>query len=149
MNQTAKALYDFWSSFGLPAFAENAVPDDLKAEQEVTREVEETIDPSEVEETIDPSEAVVQPYITYQVAKPYWRQRMMTYARVYYFDTSYADITAKVSEIESRIGECLQLSTDSGFLLLYPDTNFCQFVPQPDVRQKVAYISLVIEAYTE
>ena len=145
MKKTAKALYDFWSSFGLPAFAENAVPDDLIAEGEVTRETQD----EETQDELDPSERIVQPYITYQPVKPYWRQRMMTYARVYYFDTSYEAITQKVSEIENRIGECIQLSTDGGFLLLWQDTNFCQFVPQPDTRQKVAYLSLVLEAYTD
>lgn len=125
MKDVAKALYDFWSSFGLPAYPENNVPYS-----------EDGVNP------VDP------PYITYRITRPEWRTQVSTYARVWYKDTSYKDITEKVDQIESRIGEGLMLSTDSGFILLFKDLNFCQFEPTEDSRLKVAYLSLIEEADT-
>lgn len=125
MRDVAKALYDFWSSFGLPAYPENNVP---YTEDGVTQ--------------VDP------PYITYRIVRPDWRNQVSTYARVWYKDTSFIDISNKVDEIESRIGEGVMLPTDNGFLLLFKDLNFCQYEPTEDTRMKVAYLSLIEEANT-
>lgn len=125
MRDVAKALYDFWSSFGLPAYPENNVP---YTEDGVT--------------LVDP------PYITYRIVRPDWRNQVSTYARVWYKDTSYIAISNKVDEIESRIGEGVMLPTDNGFLLLFKDLNFCQYEPTEDTRMKVAYLSLIEEANT-
>ena len=125
MRDVAKALYDFWSSFGLPAYPENNVP-----------YTEDGVTP------VDP------PYITYRIVRPDWRNQVSTYARVWYKDTSYIAISNKVDEIESRIGEGIMLSTDHGFLLLFKDLNFCQYEPTEDTRMKVAYLSLIEEANT-
>ena len=125
MRDVAKALYDFWSSFGLPAYPDNNVP---YTEDGVT--------------TVDP------PYITYRIVRPDWRNQVSTYARVWYKDTSYIAISNKVDEIESRIGEGVMLPTDNAFLLLFKDLNFCQYEPTEDTRMKVAYLSLIEEANT-
>lgn len=125
MKDVAKALYDFWSSFGLPAYPENNVPYS-----------EDGVNP------VDP------PYITYRITRPEWRTQVSTYARVWYKDTSYIAISNKVDQIESRIGEGVMLPTDNGFLLLFKDLNFCQFEPTEDSRLKVAYLSLIEEADT-
>lgn len=125
MKQIAKALYDFWSSFSIPAYPENNVP---YSEDGVT--------------PVEP------PYITYRVTRPDWRTQVSTFARVWYKDTSYKDISDKVDEIESRIGEGVMLPTDNGFLLLFKDINFCQYEPTDDSRLKVAYLSLIEEANT-
>lgn len=125
MKQVVKALYDFWSSFGLPAYPENNVPYS--------------------EDGLNPVEP---PYITYRVVRPEWRSQVSTYARVWYKDTSFKDISEKVDEIESRIGEGVMLPTDNGFLLLFKDINFCQYEPTDDSRLKVAYLSLIEEANT-
>lgn len=125
MKDVAKALYDFWSSFGLPAYPENNVP--------YSNDGVNPVDP---------------PYITYRITRPEWRTQVSTYARVWYKDTSYKAITEKVDQIESRIGEGLMLPTESGFILLFKDLNFCQFEPTEDSRLKVAYLSLIEEADT-
>lgn len=125
MRDVAKALYDFWSSFGIPAYPENNVP---YSKDGVT--------------LVEP------PYITYRVARPEWRTQVSTYARVWYKDTSYIDISNKVDQIESRIGEGVMLPTDSGFVLLFKDLTFCQYEPTEDSRLKVAYLSLIEEANT-
>ena len=124
MKNTAKALYDFWNSFGIKAFPEDQIPDDLEGE------------------------GIILPYITYQLIKPSWRTQVSTYAKVYYHDTSYEDITTVVDSIESRIGEGVLLPTDGGFLLLFTDNNFCQFTVTGDPAVKMAYLSLILEANT-
>ena len=125
MKQVAKALYDFWSSFNIPAYPEGNVPYS--------------------EDGLTPVEP---PYITYRVTRPEWRTQVSTFARVWYKDTSYKDISDKVDEIESRIGEGVMLPTDNGFLLLFKDITFCQYDPTDDSRLKVAYLSLIEEANT-
>ena len=125
MKDVAKALYDFWSSFGLPAYPENNVP--------YSNDGVNPVDP---------------PYITYRITRPEWRTQVSTYARVWYKDTSYKSITEKVDQIESRIGEGVMLPTESGFILLFKDLNFCQYEPTEDSRLKVAYLSLIEEADT-
>lgn len=125
MREVAKALYDFWSSFGIPAYPENNVP-----------------------YTNDGVTKVEPPYITYRVVRPEWRTQVSTYARVWYKDTSYIAISDKVDQIESRIGEGVMLPTRSGFILLFKDLNFCQYEPTEDSRLKVAYLSLIEEANT-
>ena len=132
MRQTAKALYDFWNSFGIQAFPEDQIPDDLADEDEEIAE----------------SAPVEMPYITYQLVKPGWRNQISTYAKVYYQDTSYSDITNTIDAIENRIGEGVLLETNGGFLLLFKDINFCQFTPTGIPTVKMAYLSLVLEANT-
>lgn len=119
MVDTATALYDFWSSFGIPAFVEGYIPDDVVNNP---------------------------PYITYRLAKPDWRYQISTYARVWYMDTSYRSISQKLDEIGNAIGEGLMLPCgDNGSILLFKDVNFIQFEQYEDERYKVAYLQLIME----
>lgn len=117
MNGIAQALYEFWSSFGLPACVEGYVPDDFSL-----------------------------PYITYSLEMPEWRSQGSCYARVWYRDTSYNAITQKVDEIKNRIGDGVSMQVGDGFIALYKDMQFVQFQPSDDVTIKIAYLSLTIEA---
>lgn len=115
MNGTAKGLYQFWSGFGIPAYPEYAVPDDATL-----------------------------PYITYELAQPNWRDSSPYYARVWYRDTSYVDITQKVDEISSEIGEGKRIVLDDGYMYLFKDSTFIQFQPVEDEDNlKVAYLQLI------
>ena len=89
MTNTAKALYNFFSGFGLPAYVEYNVPD-----------------------------SAVLPYITYQVVEPDWMDAATIYARVWYRDTSYIAINAKADQIKAAIGGGAMLPTDGGFIVL-------------------------------
>ena len=117
MKQTARALYDFWSGFELPVYPEGTVIHDQML-----------------------------PYITYQLLKPNWRTQVATYARVWYYDPSYVEITEKIDEIEEAIGEGITLKAGDGFIFLAKDINFCQFQPTDQEGLKVAYLQLIIEA---
>lgn len=115
MKETAKGLYEFWSSFGIPAYPEYAVPDNAEL-----------------------------PYITYEMAQPNWRDSSPYFARVWYRDTSYVDITTKVDEISNRIGEGVRIVLDNGYMFLFKDSAFIQFQPVEDEENlKVAYLQMI------
>lgn len=120
MTNTAKALYSFFSSFGLHAYVEYNPPSDATL-----------------------------PYITYQLIEPEWRDTATMYARVWYRSTSFAEINAKVDEISAAIGEGITLPTATGVLRLYKGTPFAQYMPmEGDDTLKVVYLSMIIHAHT-
>lgn len=121
MTKTAKALYEFFSSFDIPAFVEFEVPDDVKP-----------------------------PYITYQLISPQWRDSAQMYARVWYRSKSFTAIAAKVDEISAAIGEGVSIDTDDGAIWLFKGSNFAQNMPmEGDDTLKCMYLNIVIHALTE
>ena len=120
MTNTAKALYQFFSGFGLDAYVEYSVPDDSQL-----------------------------PYITYQVIEPDWKESATIYARVWYRSTSYAAINAKVDEIRAAIGEGVSLPTDNGAVYLTKAAPFAQNMPmEGDPNLKVVYLLFNIQTPT-
>lgn len=118
MIQTAQALYEFFSGFGIPAYAENTVPDDAQL-----------------------------PYITYPLKEPEWNQKTTFYAIVYYrHQTSNYESLAKADEIAGAIGTGIVLPIRGGYLALWPETPLIQSMP-PDEDVRAAYINLSINAY--
>ena len=113
-----QALYGFFSGFGIPAYAENTIP-----------------------------ENAVLPYITYPQKEPQWNKQTSFYVNVYYrHKTSNYDCLAKADEIVEAIGEGVRLPFDDGLVVLWPDTPLIQAMePNKDVRR--AYINLAINAY--
>lgn len=69
------AIYQFWSSFGLPAFVENNVPDDAGF-----------------------------PRITYELATDAYGSEVALTASLWYRGTSLVEINDKTAEIQRRIG---------------------------------------------
>lgn len=120
MTKTAQALYTFFSGFGIPAYAEYAVPDEADL-----------------------------PYITYQVTEPDWRDEATFAARVWYRDTSFAALNATVDSIRAAVGEGVRLQTDGGALYLFKGTPFVQIMPmEGDDTLRVAYVNFGIHAIT-
>ena len=74
----AAAIYNFWSSFGLTAYEENAVP------------------------TGD--DAPKFPYITYQLVTDSFENEVLMTASLWYRSTSWAQANAKAEEISEAIG---------------------------------------------
>lgn len=99
MTNTSKALYSFFSSFGIPAYDENAVPD--------TAEL---------------------PYITYQQVEPCWDSPGSITAMIYYKDTSYAAINAAIDKIKTKFPKDggIRIPAGNGCLYLFMDSNFAQ-----------------------
>ena len=118
MILTAQALQDFFSGFGIPAYAENTIPDDAEP-----------------------------PYITYPQKEPEWREKTTFYAIVYYRNRdSNLDSLAKADEIVAAIGEGIRLPIDGGYVVLWPETPLVQAMP-PNGDVRPAYINLSINAY--
>ena len=69
------AIYQFWASFGLPAFEENNVPDDAGF-----------------------------PRITYELATDMCGNEVALSASLWYRGSSLVDINTKTAEIQRRIG---------------------------------------------
>ena len=120
MTNTAKALYQFFSGFGLQAYGEYNVPDDAEL-----------------------------PYISYQLIEPDWDDSGTFYARVWYRSTSYTEINAKVDEIKAAVGEGVSIRTPGGAVYLTKGTPFIQFQPlEGDDSLRVAYLNFNIHAIT-
>ena len=118
MTNTAKALYQFFSSFGIPAYAIGNVPED---------------------ETV--------PYITYQLREPNWRDQSQIYAEVWYRSTSMVQINRKTDEIRAAIGEGISIPTSGGAIYLSDFTAEPMYMEGDDTLKRV-YITLTMEANT-
>lgn len=116
MRATAKALKQFVGGFGLPAYTNQSVPDDVQV-----------------------------PYLTYPLKEPEWNQKTSFYIQGWYKSTSNADLTAKADEIVKEVGTGITISTDSGYLVIYPDTPLVQLMVDGDYRS--FYINLSINAF--
>lgn len=117
MIDTARALYQFWSGFNLPAYVEGYIPDDAEL-----------------------------PYITYSLAEPEWRTQATHYARLWYRGTSYAPILTKAHEIETAINGGITIPAGDGFVALFKEDQFIQLEQDEDDTIKCAYLSLILEA---
>jgi len=117
MTKAAAALYDFFNSFGIPAYDEYSVPD-----------------------------TAVLPYITYQQQFPNWREVTSISARVWYAANTYEDLFAKVDEISDKIGEGHLITFDGGSLYLFKDSIFSLVAPTDDDNVKSVYLNIGLHA---
>ena len=89
MTNTAQALYQFWSSFGLPAFTVGTVPDEAEV-----------------------------PYITYSLVETEPLQPLTHYAQVWYRSTSNAALLAKTDEIMAVLKPGVSIPCTGGYVSL-------------------------------
>lgn len=113
MTEQATALYDFFSGFGVPAFAENTVPED----QEL-------------------------PYITYSLSEPEWNTKASMYAQVFYRTKSNAIVNEKAGEIQQAIGLGKILQINGGYVVIWPESPFSQILVDGDVRRAYINLSV-------
>lgn len=114
----AQAIHNFWSSFGLTAYDENAVPDDAQM-----------------------------PYITYSMATGDIGDLVALNASLWYYSTSWKAITNKSDEIAKAIGENghVVLNLDDGFVWLVKGVPFSQRMSD-DTDEMVRRIYLNVNA---
>ena len=95
----SQAIHNFWSSFGLPAYDENTVPDDA-----------------------------VMPYITYNVPIGGIGDLIVLNARLWYHSTSWQAISKKADEIAAYIGSegHKTIKLDNGYVWLVEGNPFSQ-----------------------
>lgn len=120
----AAAIYNFWSSFGLVAYEENAVP------------------------TGD--DAPKFPYITYQLVTDSFDNEVLMTASLWYRSTSWTQANAKSEEISEAIGlggkiiKCV-----GGRIWLKRGTPFAQRMgDETDSLIKRIYINVTAEFFT-
>lgn len=100
---TAQALQLFWSSFNLPAYDENTVPDKAAL-----------------------------PYITYEVGDDFFGEQVARSASLWYRSTSWEDITRKEQEIASYIRRGgRMISVDGGAIWIKRGTPWAQRMAEP------------------
>ena len=116
MRATAKALKTFVSSFGLPAYTSQTVPKDVSL-----------------------------PYLTYPLTEPEWNQKATFYIQGWFRSTSNAELTEKADQILREIGTGITINTESGYLVIYPESPLVQLMTDGDYRS--FYINLSINVY--
>ena len=126
MTDIGTALYNFWNSFGIPAYVEETVPDENPDGTPVTM-----------------------PYITYRLAKPDWTAPISTYAKIWYRSTSFGGILAMTDIIEKEIGPGAVIPFDNGAIWLYREPQFAQFVPDDDPDVKCMYLNMSMQVVAE
>ena len=122
MTNTSRALYAFFSGFGIPAYVGSTIPDNVQM-----------------------------PYITYDLIEPEPLSYSLMHANIWYRDTSYAAISAMADRIKAAIGTGVTIPTGSGFVALFRDNNtpFMQLMSDPNPETKRAYLTMVIHANTD
>ena len=118
MTQTAEALKAFFGGFGIPAYSETSVPDELEL-----------------------------PYITYPLKEPEWAQPTSFYIVLWSRTKGYATALTKADQILAAIGEGVRIETGSGWVVIRPDTPLFQEMQDDDNDTKALYMNFILNAY--
>lgn len=118
MTDTARALYEFYSGFGLPAYSIGTIPDDVSL-----------------------------PYITYSLVETGALENATHYVQVWYRDTSNEDMLAVVDAIKEAIGQGIVLDAGETQIALRPSLPLVQLIVDQDPENRYAYINLQINCY--
>ena len=113
MINTAKTLKTFFSSFGLPAYTLESVPDEVDL-----------------------------PYITYPLIEPEWNEQASIYCQVWYPKKKLADLLAKADEIVAAIGTMKEFVQDGGSGVLYPSTPLMQTLSDEQTQSVYINLSI-------
>ncbi|MBO7624382.1 MAG: hypothetical protein J6S82_03640 [Bacteroidales bacterium] len=116
MRAVAKALKTFVGSFGLPAYTSESVPDDVQV-----------------------------PYLTYPLTEPEWNQKASFYIQGWFRTTSNAQLSETADQIAKAIGTGKRIKTDSGILVIYPESPLVQMNVDGDYRS--FYMNFSINSY--
>lgn len=117
----AQAIHKFWSSFGLPAYDVNTVPED------------------------DP----VMPYITYDVITDSLGYPVTLNASLWYYSTSWAEISRKADEIAEYLSVGGRtINVDNGIVWLTPGSPFAQRMEDPNDSVRRILLNVMAEYLT-
>ena len=118
MTNTAQALYEFWSGFGIPAYTTGTIP-----------------------------EEVVTPYLTYSLVETEPYEPMQHIAQLWFRATDNAALLAMVDEIKAVIGTGIRLYCEGGSVTLRPDSPYVQLMTDENPEIRRAYINMQINCY--
>ena len=113
MINTAMSLKEFFSSFGIPAYAENSVPDE-----------------------------VALPYITYPLTEPNWREQVSFHCQIWYKKKSLGELLAKADQVVGAIEEGVILENDAGYVVIYPAEPNIQLLTDDDSQRAYISLSI-------
>ena len=118
-----QAQHNYWSGFGIPAYNELTVPENIP-------------DGKGGMVPLEP------PYLTYQAVEGSLDGPVTASAALYYRSTSWSAITNKVTEMAPQINK--QIKIDGGYLKIRkPAANFAQQASDPDPA--IRRINLMVE----
>lgn len=120
MRNTAATLKTFFGGFGIPAYSETSVPNDVQL-----------------------------PYITYPIKEPEWRKPTSFYIVLWCRTKGYADALTKADQILAAIGEGISLEANGGWVVIRPDNPLVQEMKDDDNDTKALYINLQLNAFRE
>lgn len=118
MRNTAATLKTFFGGFGIPAYSETSVPNDVQL-----------------------------PYITYPIKEPEWRKPTSFYIVLWCRTKGYADALTKADQILAAIGEGISLEANGGWVVIRPDNPLVQEMKDDDNDTKALYINLQLNAF--
>lgn len=117
MTTREAAIYNFFNSFGIPAYAAASTPEDA-----------------------------VMPYITYDLAIGDFYDEVSFPANLWYYTLSEAEPNAKVREIENVMGPGGKVLTyDGGAFWIKKGNPWCQSVTDVDNAVKRRYLNFDLE----
>ena len=115
-----QALYEFYNSFGIPAYEENSVPDDA-----------------------------VLPYITYEIITAELdTENVALSCQIYYKSNSLMKANALTEKLYNKLDGGFKLKCDTGYIILYRGRPFAQNRPSGDKTVKAKYINISADFIT-
>jgi len=113
MYNAAAALKTFFSGFGIPAYAEDSVPEDVQL-----------------------------PYITYSYSAPEWNRKASMYAQVWDRSRSNTKVIGYADQITAAVGEEKRILLTGGYLVIWPETPLVQIRVDGDYRSAYIQFSV-------
>lgn len=115
-----QALHNFWSSFEIPAYDENSVPDNAQM-----------------------------PYITYAAEIAAFEQPLLLTGSIWYYSTSWVEISQKVEEIARSLASYrLEGVNKNEYLFLTQGSPFAQRMKDEDDSVRRIYINIMAEYFS-
>lgn len=115
-----QGLQEFWSSFGLPAYDEDTVPQDAEM-----------------------------PYIVYEAATAGFENPIPISANLWYRSTSWKEISQKTEEIAERLKSLYLLPIgDKEYIMFAQGSPFAQRMRDEDGGIRRMYINVMVEYLT-
>lgn len=121
-----QALDSFWNSFGVKAYDESTVPDEMSF--------------------LNPKNTDKNPYITYEVNIGDYGENTPCAVSVWYYDKGWKKIENKIKEIDERISEGgIQIPYDNGTIWIKRSQPYRSRVGESNDMTRRYLINLLIE----
>lgn len=116
-----QALYEFYNSFGIPAYEENSVPENAEL-----------------------------PYITYEImTADLDMDNVAISCQIYFKSNSLMKVNAITEKLYNALSGGKKLKCDAGYIVLYRGRPFAQNRPSGDKTVKAKYINISADYITK